>query len=34
MTRLRSLPEDPVDRTRLPVDEWRRSSRGRAATWA
>ena len=23
MTRLRSLPEDPVDRTRLPVDEWR-----------
>ncbi|MDN5687183.1 MAG: glycoside hydrolase family 65 protein [Brachybacterium sp.] len=23
MTRLRSLPADPVDRTRLPLDEWR-----------
>ena len=23
MTRLRSVPADPVDRTRLPVDEWR-----------
>lgn len=23
MSRLRNVPEDPVDRTRLPVDEWR-----------
>ncbi|MGO2584753.1 MAG: glycoside hydrolase family 65 protein [Brachybacterium tyrofermentans] len=23
MTRLRSVPEDPVDRTHLPLDEWR-----------
>ncbi|WP_114856430.1 glycoside hydrolase family 65 protein [Brachybacterium sp. YJGR34] len=23
MTRLRSVPADPVDRTRLPIDEWR-----------